>query len=774
MKEYFIRSNTPAQNSEKGWRTEAYYTANGYMGICVFGDITQNRIQLSEKTLYNAPGDYMQDRFCAGLEAMGDIYIDACCEHSRDYSRRMCLNTGIITDSYTAFGVKWEREYFVSYPAKIACVHIKTDSPVSFRIRLLPPPDREFLMKQGDGIGRKSELSCEGHMLKMTGELTQQRVKYLCCVSAVGDGSYKVSTNGINVSASTETTVYFNYGTNYKLCEDICNNPDIAAFMQGLPLPVKELTDTHNTARVRSYTDLKNEHIADFSGFMNRMGFDIGGVDDGRNTADLIEALRQGREEPYLVELAFQVGRYMTVCSSREGYTPSHLQAAWAFHYCPNWCSGLWYNENEQMNYFPTFVTNLSELFLPYAEFNRVRMREAQNQASNNIKKFFPERYSDEKGANGWIVGTGNTPYKMDSIGFHSGSGIGGFTTTAYADWYEFTHDKAAVVKYIYPMLEGLARFYSKYVTKNEDGYYLCAHSFSPEQMVEGVGYETLGCAFDQQMMYENNRALLELYDAEKDILPDADTELLGEIREQIDYYDGVQIGADGQIKEYREEEHYGEIGEKHHRHISHLLGLYPGKRIGQHTPKWLKAAYKTLELRGMYEHNKSWSVAHKLAMVARCLVGNTAHKLLTMLIAQHIMPNMWTDHENYDEAESDGIIHAFQCDSNFGLCAAVAEMLIQSHSGYISFLPTLPDIWNKGSVEGICARGGFVLDFEWEANKATKALVKSQCGMPCSIYTAEAIVVTSEGKEINITRTGDVVTFETQQDKVYRLKWSR
>lgn len=778
MKTYTVRSTAPAEDSFTGWLNEAYYTANGYMGICVFGDPCRNRIQLTEKTLYNNMGKYYKSRYCPGLEPMCDIYIDACNEDYDGYRREMCLNTGILRDEFTSFGIKWEREYFASYPSRVVCARIKTDKPASFRVRILPPPDRENLTA-GDGFGRKSKQEYEDGFLRMTGCLTSTAAKYECVVSVKTNGTQYGDISGINVTASTEAVIYISCGTNYTLREDIFipeKSDEITrlkALNESLPLPHDELTEAITAAKKRSCDELKTEHIADFSHYFERMYFDLGKNDDMRDTAELLRAARNGQYEPYLYELAFQTGRYMMICSSREGYTPSNLQAAWSARCNPAWCCGIWYNENEQMNYFPVFITNLAELFVPYAEFNRVRMKAAQKEAARNVKEYYPENYAEGDGANGWIVGTSNTTYVFGKTGAHSGPGTGGYTTVSYADWYEFTHDKAALVKYIYPTIEGLARFYVKCVHKTEDGFYLCKHSFSPEQQhPAGHGYETVGSAFDQQMIYENNRALLDIYDAEKENLPDADLELIETVRRQIDLYDGVQIGADGQIKEYREEAHYGEIGEKHHRHISQLLGLYPGKQINESTPRALKAAYKTLLLRGLFEKNKSWSVAHKLCMVARCLKGEEAYELLKLLVGRHVTDSLWTDHENIDEAESAEVIHTFQCDSNFGLTAGVAEMLVQSHGGYIKLLPAIPKEWCRGRVKGIRARGGFELDFTWKNGCAESAEILSDVGEKCKIYSETMPRVLCGGKSVTCEFCNGVVSFDTKKGACYNIEF--
>jgi len=337
-------------------------------------------------------------------------------------------------------------------------------------------------------------------------------------------------------------------------------------------------------------------------------------------------------------------------------------------------------------------------------------------------------------------IGTGASLFKVDGIDppgtGHSGPGTGAFTTKLFSDFCAFAPDRADALTLAYSANRSMARFLSKTLEKQSDGTLLVKYSASPEQRHNGLHYHTTGCAFDQQMVYECYKDTVKI----ADLLGISDN-FIEQLRLDLDHLDPVQVGASGQIKEFREEIHYGDIGEYHHRHISHLVGLYPGTLISASTPAWLDAAQVSLNLRG--DESTGWSTAHKLNAWARTKNGNRAYDLLQMLLKKCTLPNLWDAHP------------PFQIDGNFGATAGMAEMLLQSHEGYLHVLPALPDAWDCGAFEGLTARGGFTVSAEWRFRRVTSLTVTARV----------------DGKlKVRVGENTDIIELPIQAGDTYRV----
>jgi len=337
-------------------------------------------------------------------------------------------------------------------------------------------------------------------------------------------------------------------------------------------------------------------------------------------------------------------------------------------------------------------------------------------------------------------------------------------------DYYLFTQDRKFLEEVAYPALLSLSQFYTKALVPH--GEFLWVEpSASPEQkatpkQVEGmpghlVGngyYTTAGCTFDQGFVWETFSDTLALANLLGKTEPFLET-----IRDQIGRLDPVQVGADGQLKEYREETHYSDIGDPKHRHISHLCPLYPGTLINATHPDWMRAASKTLDLRGT--KTTGWALAHRMNSRARLGEGDKAHDIYQRFIRERTLPNLWTVHP------------PFQIDASLGAMAGVAEMLLQSHEGVIKILPALPKAWNTGSFEGLVARGNFVVSCEWSEGKPTTISIHSKSGGKCRISSpgiGAATIKDGKGNSVKVKGEGnDLIQFEATAGETYSTRQS-
>ena len=320
-------------------------------------------------------------------------------------------------------------------------------------------------------------------------------------------------------------------------------------------------------------------------------------------------------------------------------------------------------------------------------------------------------------------------------------------------DYYDFTRDKQLLKDHIYPTLLGMAQFLSKTVKPQQDGTLLVDPSFSPEQVHQQAYYRTKGCIFDQSMILETYHDLLEA----AQILNKKDP-FLETIRKQIDKLDAIQIGTSGQIKEFREEKEYGEIGQYEHRHISQLCAMYPGTLINSNTPEWLEAAKVTLQKRG--DQSTGWGMAHRQNLWARAKNGNKAYELYRNILTYKTLENLWGTHP------------PFQIDANFGATAGIAEMLLQSHEGYIDPLAAIPDKWKDGSFSGLMARGNFQVSATWKDGNIRLILVHSNMGEVCRLKCSKKAYITdSKEKPVKFkVSDSNIIEFNTRKGETYKI----
>ena len=744
-KDLKLKYKTPAERTNEGWEKYSLPIGNGYGGASVFGGTDEERLQFTTNVFANT--------FCqGGVSNFLELYIEFN-DVAENYERGLDIKTGIAFSSYkSAFGLT-KREAFFSYPDNVFAYRVKTEKPKDLRVRAEIP----YLGVRGvDDGGRTGEIFANGGCIEIKGTLPSRNLSYDAKVAVITDGEKTIENDEIVVRNALYAVILLVFDTSYKLCHEAFSTHRAVG-----EDPTEKVAARLNSALKSGYEKLKERHIADFSSIMSRVEFDIGGRYDGRTTDELLSSYKEGNDEPYLEEVYYQYGRYLLVSSSRRGTPPASLQGVWTVHDKSPWGSGFWHNINVQMNYWHAFSANIAETFDAYADFFKAYLPEAEKNAKEWIKETNPE---NSDGDCGWIIGTGAFCYEVEgkNPNSHSGPGTGGLTAKTFYDAYDFTRDKEFLKNYAYPAVHGMAKFLRK-TLRDYDGRKLCSFSASPEQILSGEWvnehkyqqyYHTVGCSFDQQMVKEVFADDLKL----SEVLGVYDETNKFE-EENINSLDAVRVGYSGQIKEYDEENFYGEIGEAKHRHLSQLVALMPGEQITSDTPATLDAAKITLDYRG--DESTGWALAHRLCSRARTGEGDHAYLLLQNLLKKRTHPNLWDVHP------------PFQIDGNFGATAGITDMLLQSHGGFISLLPALPEKWKTVKFKGLKARGNFEVSLTYADGVINECEIISGKGEHVTLYyggATDKLEVKSEGKKIPVKTDGDKIYFSTDKGRTYMV----
>ncbi|MDF1572151.1 MAG: glycoside hydrolase N-terminal domain-containing protein [Bacteroidales bacterium] len=742
--------------ADPDWEAHSYPIGNGYMGANIFGRTDVERIQITEKTLANE-GLYGK----GGLTSFCEIYLEFDHYNPTRYKRSLNLNEAILYVDYEHEGVHYSREYLANYPANVIAIRLSADKKkkISFTLRAEIPYKRGI----NEINTRFGTINAERDLLTLSGSIQHFTNNYEGQVNVIPEGGkiFAANENGaeIRVEEANSVVLIIAAGTNYELSEEVFLQEENSLKLDASVFPHDKVSRTIQQAADLGFETLKATHLQDYQQIFSRVKLELCSTVPDLPTRALVENYRQDPTDVYLEELLFHYGRYLLISSSRQGTLPCGLQGVWSQYLVTPWTGGFWHNINVQMNYWGAFSTNMPETFLPYIEYYNAYLPKTRESATAYIREHHPEALDDE-GDNGWAIGSGATAYVIGGAPSHSGPGTAGFTSKLFWEYYDFTRDTAFLRETGYPALLGASKFLSKTLKPAENGLLLVDPSASPEIRVidengeyKGPHYRTIGTTFDQGFVWENHNDVLKAAE-----VLGAEDSLLEVVRDQVHRLDPIQIGASGQIKEYREENEYGEIGDPHHRHISHLCPVYPGTLINSNHPYWVEAVSKTLDYRGNV--STGWAMAHRMNVRARTKEAEKAREVYSLFLQERVLPNLWTVHP------------PFQIDGNLGTMAGVAEMLVQSHEGFIELLPSLPKAWETGSFEGLVARGNFEISLRWEKEKISFLNIVSKSGGTCTlkVYQSAGIQIKDrEGTTIPYVRKGSsLIEFDTRKSGEY------
>ena len=728
----------PAMGVANPWMEYSLPLGNGHLGASLFGGIKVDQIQLNEKTIWTGTPTVIGNH--GGYHNLGGIFVHDLSENFNttdkkafNYNRFLDIERGVGGVNFSdKAGTKYERRYFSSAPDDVVAAHYKATGDNKLHLR--------FALVAGEDINASNPKYDENGEVSFAGKLPTVYYNARMKVVPTG-GTMTVTKEGVEVKDATEVKVIFSAASTFDGGVPSRSTGDantVAAKVQ----------DIVTKAAAKSWAALESAHVADFESYMGRVKLNLDNASTKRNTQSLItnynlsDASKNSKDGLFLEQLYFNYGRYLMISSSRGNINvPSNLQGIWNDKAEAPWNSDIHTNINVQMNYWPAETTNLSDCHLPFLNYI------LDNYKGEGWQK--AARWGDDGQKVGWTVFTESNIFGGMSTWGNNYKEVNAWYCTHLWDHYRFTRDEAFLRK-AFPAIWQSAQFWMERMIQDKvkkDGTFVAPNEYSPEQNDHP---REDGTAHAQQLITANLQIAqdaINILGAESLGLSAADVAQLKKYVEKtdkglhIEEYKGdwgdwasnLKVNKGTKLLKEWKYASYSVSKDKGHRHMSHLMCLYPLNQV-ERGDDYFQPAVNALTLRG--DAATGWSMGWKVNLWARAKDGDHARRILNNAL-RHSTAYITDQYQGgiyYNLYDS----HApFQIDGNFGVCAGMAEMLLQSQNEVIEILPALPRAWKNGSVTGLKAVGNFTVDVAWKNLLPSEVKIVSHLGLPLRVKVA-------------------------------------